>query len=786
MQRTILKKNNDGISFIINAHNEGGIFISALRSVLLAKKECEKNDIETEIIVIVDKPNSVTSNIVKNWKSDIDILEFISVGNLGIARTHAIKLATKDFFCFLDADDIWQKEWPLKAYQFAKNNNFKHTVFHTELFVSFGDHYEVRKQIQSTDSLFHPAHLGISWHFCNNLFAHRSIFERIPLTPYDHSKGFGSEDWHWSCETLAAGIGRLYVPETVYFYRIDNTKQSLGKKRNLILKKSKLFSQSTETETYPLDCNKRSQSDFLLNGYSLKKSQKNPLWLNDVVKNSVDLDFNLFPLYDVLQTYQTETQTLYPISSSLFSKIRFLYDTHGQFSVVLVSENCLTLEEKSRLHFSLNSQNLSSTPKFILCDGDLINQMPYKFFGSSLVVNISIFWKESGGNKYTLNQVLGLMLSNFTPSYIFNYNHWYGETISEDYRVFLRYHNISFVSYFEKSLLDVNNIFGRRVLSKTLTGENAINIIIVNESENIPYTTYLNRFQYTTVRSVYESLDIGELNATTETVSKIVNNENRNFLFANNSLIKDRQIDKQYSVSVIMNIHREGVLLNATLNSLERMLSYSTEFNLKLELLLVLDDSDDQTKEIISKFVQYADVDISMVIIDVTHKNLSLARNSGASAASGDFLCFLDADDLYSKNWLINAYKIAKKHGNKTIVHPEVNIYFGADKRVFRHYNSKDINLVGLLFENYWTSLSFASREIYLNHPYELIDLDNGFGYEDWHWNMEVLSSGCEHVIAPKTAHFIRLKNEGSLNQASAQRNVLNKPTALYKKLLFS
>ena len=206
LKENIEQRRNTGISFIINAHKERGVLVPALKSVLLAAKECKQANIETEIILVADKVDSVTKNIIQSWRQHIDFVDFVEFGNLGLARNHALNLATKDYFCFLDGDDIWQKEWPAKAYFFAQANDPLNTVFHTELFVSFGDHYEVRKQIQTTDPLFHPTHLAISWHFCNNLFAHRNVFERVPLMPYDHSKGFGSEDWHWSCETLAVGI----------------------------------------------------------------------------------------------------------------------------------------------------------------------------------------------------------------------------------------------------------------------------------------------------------------------------------------------------------------------------------------------------------------------------------------------------------------------------------------------------------------------------------------------------------------------------------------------------
>ena len=61
----------------------------------------------------------------------------------------------------------------------------------------------------------------------------------------------------------------------------------------------------------------------------------------------------------------------------------------------------------------------------------------------------------------------------------------------------------------------------------------------------------------------------------------------------------------------------------------------------------------------------------------------------------------------------------------------------------------------GLAIENYWTALSFAAREIYLHHRYPSTDLELGFGFEDWAWNMETIDAGVLHKIVPGTGHVI-------------------------------
>lgn len=790
--------NKKGISFIVNAHREGGLLIAALRSVQHAMECCEAHGIPTQAILIVDKPDSATRRIAESWRSYLAHVEFVEFGNLGSARAHGFALAEHEFYCFLDGDDIWQADWPVKAYQFAIESDYLNTVFHTELFVSFGDSLEVRKQIQTSDSIFHPAHLAVCWHFCNNLFAHRSIFERVPLEPYDHSKGYGSEDWHWSCQTLAEGIERRYVPETLYFYRIDNRKQSLGKTAGLVLRKSRLFSEALSVAAYPLgdaDSLPKEEANFAVDHYDLAEQTLIGDWVPDEIGRAAKLDFGLFHLKEHLPNLKARTQRLYPISASLFSCIRRFFDKNGEFGVIMLDEYALTREERTRLHFSLRRKATLSGPLVILSSGELTDGGGYRVFGNVLVVNIYTFWRESGGNKFALNQTLSTAFANFTPKYILNFNHWYGRTLVEDYRVFLSAAQVPCLNYLERPVFDSKNTEIRSVLSGTIAGLNSYSTYVCPDALDVQYIKSLSPF-FGNVNVVQKRLDVADLAATLASLASVVEEHSslahRDWT-ASSAPESSLQVPKKPSakvshreesveVSVILNAHREGRLLTATMNSISRMLDFGTERGLSCEVICVLDHADEETMSILEGFAEA--LEVPSQLLAVTHKNLGLARNSGIRASKGKFICFLDADDLYSENWLVEAYSMARARNGRAVVHPEVNIYFGRETRVFRHFNSRDIDASGLLMENFWTSLSFAPRSIFDATEYQPLDIENGFGFEDWHWNMEVLQKGYEHVYAPQTAHFIRLKSAGSLNQISAQNKVLCRPAKLFGHLL--
>lgn len=76
-----------------------------------------------------------------------------------------------------------------------------------------------------------------------------------------------------------------------------------------------------------------------------------------------------------------------------------------------------------------------------------------------------------------------------------------------------------------------------------------------------------------------------------------------------------------------------------------------------IEIILVDDGSTDASCEICDMYAKKNDR------IKVYHKQnggLSSARNYGLDKINGDFVCFLDSDDMYSKNFIENMFNIHK------------------------------------------------------------------------------------------------------------------------------
>ena len=216
---------------------------------------------------------------------------------------------------------------------------------------------------------------------------------------------------------------------------------------------------------------------------------------------------------------------------------------------------------------------------------------------------------------------------------------------------------------------------------------------------------------------------------------------------------------------MVVNLHREGLEAHASLLSIEQAKMGAERLGISVEIVAVLDKPDEITKAV----VQNCDL-AGLRIIGLHDGDLGTARNKGVHEAKGHWVAFLDADDLWSENWLTAAHAAATYDPREIVWHPEVNLYFGLSLHLFRHIDMEDpsFEALSLLLDNYWTSLCFARRALLLEIPYRKISLIDQTGYEDWAWNMETIGRGVLHKSVPGTAHAIRLKRDSLLEQTKA------------------
>lgn len=233
------------------------------------------------------------------------------------------------------------------------------------------------------------------------------------------------------------------------------------------------------------------------------------------------------------------------------------------------------------------------------------------------------------------------------------------------------------------------------------------------------------------------------------------------------------------NLSIIITAHDEGLLLHKTLLSLLASIKQVKTYHL-IEILVHLDAGDETTKDYLARCHDILDLPHNVVlnIIEDNLRDLGASRNHAVKQALGDYIFFIDADDLISKNFLPKAIA-ATETDSKKLYHVESILSFGACYELTVNHSafSRDQAAYELCSRNMWPSSVFGKKDIFLTYPY--IETKNGYGHEDYVFNTETIDANILHEVLPGTILFYRRK-ENSLSLQNISNGVVQPPSALF------
>lgn len=113
-------------------------------------------------------------------------------------------------------------------------------------------------------------------------------------------------------------------------------------------------------------------------------------------------------------------------------------------------------------------------------------------------------------------------------------------------------------------------------------------------------------------------------------------------------------MNKSIDVSVIVPVYNVEKYIEKTIQSILRQSFQS------IELILVNDGTQDMSIQKATKILR--DTKIQYQIINQTNQGLPVARNVGIKSANGQYICFIDGDDIIAPDHVENLYTVLKKN----------------------------------------------------------------------------------------------------------------------------
>lgn len=228
------------------------------------------------------------------------------------------------------------------------------------------------------------------------------------------------------------------------------------------------------------------------------------------------------------------------------------------------------------------------------------------------------------------------------------------------------------------------------------------------------------------------------------------------------------------AMSIIVTAHNEQLIAHKTMLSIERAAALLEQDKIQYEVLIALDRGDHETN---LYFENYVKKNNKAKLYKWDFGDPSSVRNEMTKVSTGEIITFLDADDLISKNWLLDSYRMACNKNE--VIHPQYSITFGRDNLIWQKRDSygNDYDKLCFIDNNLWDLPSTARRDIYIKHPY--YSIKGGLSYEDKYFNMSTISAGIKHRVAPETILFVRRKYSNSLLTESINTKATVAPSKL-------
>lgn len=211
------------------------------------------------------------------------------------------------------------------------------------------------------------------------------------------------------------------------------------------------------------------------------------------------------------------------------------------------------------------------------------------------------------------------------------------------------------------------------------------------------------------------------------------------------------------TVSIIVPVYNVGLCIEACIQSVMRQ-TYAG----LIECIVVNDGCSDDSMKIVERLVSDYDGSVGFVILHHNHnRGLSAARNTGIDAASGDYVFFLDGDDVLTDDCIEKLMTVAEAD-------PSIEIIQGNVKRIpeetpdplTRHYSmicartNTDVRYCTYQLNQLFYVWNKVYKRSFLNE--NNLRFSEGLLWEDVLWRFYVVKYASSVSFVPGITYYYR------------------------------
>jgi len=207
-------------------------------------------------------------------------------------------------------------------------------------------------------------------------------------------------------------------------------------------------------------------------------------------------------------------------------------------------------------------------------------------------------------------------------------------------------------------------------------------------------------------------------------------------------------------VSIIIPVYNGEQYIGETLDAILNQ-TYKN-----LEIIIVNDGSIDNTLNILN---EYQKKDKRIKIITTPNMNVSNARNTGLDSANGDYIAFVDSDDIIDKNYIAALYDTLKV-SNSDYVHSSISVERSGIPHMVTHKDHQMISYDNPINSFLTRSTTFAVwGKLFKRELIEDIKFENIKCFEDFKYMWEVSKKAKKCTVTNDTKYHYVQRNNNSL-----------------------